>query len=205
MAPKRSNRSIKQKPVKVTAITRPTYPLCVILDLPAELLIKILINLPIKDLFSVRWTCRTLKDIIARTACLQYIIRAYIIGVEDSLPPDFPHYKRLELLRHHEQSRSRLQFDLITEYVDDISYHGHIIFQDGYLIYEHQWAADPQQYRYTDLYSAARNEELRWVHITTDDSHLPCPHNFTFAVDHNLVVRSRFVSLPVTFWVQNLT
>jgi hypothetical protein len=189
-----ANRSIKQKPVKPTAIATPTCPPCILLDLPTELLVKILIYLPIKDLFSVRWTCRTLKDIIVSTACLQYIIRAYVNGVEDSLPPDFPHSKRLEFLRRHEQSRSGLQFDLFTEYVADMSYHGHIIIQDGYLIYDHQWA-DSQQYRYTDLYSAARNEELRWVHITTDDS--PLPHDFTFAVDHNLVVRSRFVSLPI--------
>ena len=200
MGPKQSKLDIKREPTSAT-LTHPSY---ILLDLPIELLIKILTYLPIKDLFSVRWTCCTLKDIVASTACLQYIIRAYINGVEYSLPPDFPHSKRLELLRHHEQSRSGLRFDLFTEYVANMSYRGNFIIQDGYLIYDHHMA-DPQQYRYTDLYSATRNEELRWVHITTDDSHLPCPHNFTFAVDHNLVVRSRFVSLQITFWFQNLT
>ena len=204
MAPKGSNRSIKQKPVEVTAIATPTYPPCILLDLPTELLVKILTHLPIKGLFSVRWTCRTLKDIIASTACLQYIIRAYINGVEDSLPLNFPHSKRLEFLRHHEQSRSNLQFDLCTDYISNMSYPSPIVIQDGYLITE-QLRADPQQYRYTDLYSAARNEEVRWVHITMDDGHLPRLYNLTFAVDHNLVVASRFLSFPITFWVQILT
>ena len=206
MASKRSNTNIKRKPVKVTAIAAPTvtYPPCILLDLPIELLVKILTHLPIKGLFSVRWTCRTLKDIITSTACLQYIIRAYINGVEDTLPLDFPHSKRLELLRHHEQSRSALQFDLFTDYISNMSYPGHIVVQDGYLISE-QLRADPQQYRYADLYSASRNEEVCWVHITMDDGHLPPLYNLTFAVDHNLVVASRFLSFPITFWVQNLT
>jgi hypothetical protein len=204
MAPKRSNLNIKQKSVKLAAIATPMYPPYILLDLPMELLVKILTYLPIKDLFSMRWTCRTLKDIVASTARLHYIILTYVNGVEDSLPPDFPHSKRLELLRHREQSWSALQLNLFTECVTDMSYPCHLIIQDGYLICN-RLREDPQKYRYTDLYSAARNEEVRWVHVTMDDSRLPRLYNLTFAVDHNLVVASRFVSLPIPFWVQNLT
>ena len=196
MALKRSNLNIKQKPAKAATITTPMYPPYILLDLPMELLVNILTYLPIKDLFSVRWTCRTLGDIIAGTTRLQYIIRAYVNGVEDSLPPDFPHSKRLELLRHREQSWSDSQFHLFTECATDISYPCHFIIQDGYLICE-LLREDPQQYIYTDLYSAARNEEVRWVHITMNDSRLPRLCNVTFAVDHNLVVASRFLSLPI--------
>ena len=203
MAPKRSNRKIKRMSVKLTAVTTSTYPSSALLDLPTELLVKIMTYLPVEDLFSVRWTCRTLGDIIAGTAYLQYIIRAHVNGVEDSLPLDFPYSERLELLRRHEQSWSGSQFDLFTECVTNMSYPNHFVFQDGYLIYE-KLRANPQQYGYTDLYSTARNEELRWVHITMDNGYLPRLYNLTFAADHNLVVASRFVSLLI-FGGQNLT
>ena len=204
MAPKRSNRKIKRKPVKPAAITTSTYSPSILLHLPTELLVKILTYLPVEHLFSVRWTCRTLGDIIAGTAYLQYIIHAHINGVEDSLPPDFPYSERLELLRHHQQSWSAPQLDVFTKCVTNMSYPDHFILQDGYLIYESLWA-DPQQYGYTDLYSATRSEELRWVHITLDNSRVPPLENVTFAIDHNLVVGLRFVSLTILLWVQNLT
>jgi len=196
MAPKRSNRSIKRKPVKLAAITTSAYPSCILLHLPTELLVKVLTYLPVANLFSVRWTCRTLGDIITGTAYLQYIIHAHINGVEDSLPPDFPYSKRLELLRRHEQSWNAPQFNLFTKCVTNKSFPDHFILQDGYLIYESIWA-DPQQYGYTDLYSAARNEELRWVHITIDDSRVPPLDDVKFAIDHNLVVGFRFVTLTI--------
>jgi len=204
MAPKRTNRKIKRKLVKLAAITTSTYPPSILLHLPTELLVKILAYLPVKDLFSVRWTCRALSDIIAGTAYLRYIIRAHINGVEDSLPPDFPYSERLELLRRHEQSWSAPQFNLFTKCVTKKSFPEYFILQDGYLIYE-SILADPPQYRYTDLYSAARNEELRWVHITIDNSLVPPLDGVTFAIDHNLVVGLRFVSLTILLWVQNLT
>ena len=204
MTPKRSNCTIKRKPVKLAAIATPTYPSCILLHLPTELLIKILTYLPVADLFSVQWTCRTLDDIIANTAYLQYIIRAHINGVDDSLPLDFTYSERLELLRRHEQSWSALQFDLFAECVPNMSYLENSILQDGYLVYE-QLLSIPRGYGYTDLYSAARNEEVHWVHITIDNSPLPPLYDVIFAIDHDLVVGFRFVSLPIPFWVQNLT
>jgi hypothetical protein len=152
----------------------------------------------------VRQTCRTLKHIISGTAYLQYIIHAYSNGVEDSLPPNFPYSKRLELLRRREQSWRAPRFDLYTKCVTKMSHPFQLIFQDGYLIYE-ILGARLRQYRYTDLYSAARNEELHWIHITMDNCHFRHSAELTFAVDHNLVVESRSVPLPVLTLEQNLT
>jgi len=207
MSPKRSNRKVKRKPVKRAAITHYTYPSCILLHLPTELLVKILTYLTVEDLFSVRWTCRTLGDIVTGTAYLQYIIHANINGVEDSLPPDFPYSERLELLRRHERSWSAPQFNLFTRCVTKKSHNpNNFILQDGYLIYQSLWdSEDVQQYGYTDLHSAARHEELRWAHITIDNSLVPLLDNVTFAIDHNLVVGLRFVSLTIPLWVQNLT
>ena len=196
------SKSIKSQNQTKAGETRRRFHIYVsILDLPTELLVMTLTYLPVADLFSVRWTCHTLRDIIAGTAYLQYIINAHINGVEDSLPPDFPYSKRLELLRRHEQSRNGLQFDLFTESVTNMPYPNDFILQGGYLIYERPMV-NPQQYGYTDLCSASQNEEVRWVHITMD---LPRLYNVTFVTDHNLVVVPRFVSFPIPFWVQNLT
>ena len=201
MAPKQSNQ---RKPGKLAAITTSTCPSCILVDLPTELLVKILTYLPVTDLFSVWRTCRTLGDIIAGTAYSQYIIHAYRNGVEDTLPPDFPYSERLELLRRREQSWSGLRFDLSTECVINIPHSYHFILQDGYLIYAHL-GENLRQYGYTNLCPAARNEELRWVHITMDNSHFHLLSELTFAADHNLVVASRFVPLPMPIWEQNLT
>jgi len=204
MAAKQSNRENKRKPEKLAAITTSTFPSCILLDLPTELLVKIFTYLPVTDLFSVRWTCRTFGSIIAGTAYLQYIIHAHINGVEDTLPPDFPYSERLELLRHREQSWSDLQFDLFTDSVTNIPCPHQFFLQDGYLIYE-TLRTRPQQYGYTDLYSATRNEEVHWVHVTIENSRFHHLYNITFAADHNLVVASTFVSLLIPFSVQTLT
>ena len=79
------------------------------LDLSTEVLVEILAYLPVVRLFSVQRTCRTIRDIIAGTIYFRYTMRAYINGVDDHLPPDFPHSERLELLRRHEQSWNNLQ------------------------------------------------------------------------------------------------
>jgi hypothetical protein len=196
MATKRSNREYKRNSGETAAITTYTHPSCILLDLPTELLVNILTHLPVTDLFSVRRTCRTLRHIISGTAYLQYIIHAYSNGVEDSLPPKLPYSKRLELLRRREQSWRAPRFDLYTKCVTKMSYYFQFILQDGYLIYE-LLGANLRHYKYTNLYSAARNEELHWVHITMDNCHYRHSAELTFAVDHNLVVVSR--SVPFQF------
>jgi hypothetical protein len=200
MAAKQSYHENKRQPGKFIPITTSTRPSCILLDLPAELLVKILAYLPVADLLSVWWTCHTFGDIIAGTTYLQYIIHAYTNGVEDSLPPDFPYSKRLELLRHREQSWSDPRFDLFTEYVTNIPWTYRFSLQDGYLIYE-SLGTSPKQYGYTDLYSAARNEEVPWVHITIENSRFHRLCKITFAADHNLAIASKFVSLLISFSV----
>ena len=142
-----------------------------LLDLSTEVLVEILAYLPVPDLFSVQWTCRTIRDIIAGTAYLQYVMRAYINGVDDFLPADFPHSERLELLRRHEPSWNGTQFNVFSKCVTDIKHPCNFILQDGYLIYERiTFKFLSPQYGYVDLCSTARDEELRWVHISQDST-----------------------------------
>lgn len=192
--------SAKANPKPVVQVTdaATTCRSCTLLNVSTELIIKILAYLPVDDLFSVQCTCRTIRDIIAGTACLQYIIRAYINGVNDFLPPDFPHSERLELLRRHEQAWSGLQLNLFTKCVINIPLSGRFTLQDGYLIYE-ILTSRPSRYGYADLFSATTDEELCWVHITMDGDHLDLSTETTFAVDHDLMITIRYciISGPV--------
>ena len=171
---------ISKNPVRVVT----THSL---LDLSTEVLIEILAYLPVVSLFSVQRTCRTTRDIIAGTTYFQYTMRAYIDGVDDFLPPDFPHSERLELLRRHEQSWNSLQLqaNIFTQCVaGDVPFYSHFVLQDGYLIYQ-CLTLSSQLYGYADLCSASRDEELHWVHITMVDDHILPTSTVTFAVDHD--------------------
>jgi hypothetical protein len=169
-----------------------------LLDLSTEVLIEILAYLPAVSLFSVQRTCRTIRDIIAGTTYFQYIMRTYINGVDDLLPSNFPHSERLELLQRHEQSWNSLQLDVFTQYdkgsvTGDVPFPCPFVLQDGYLIYK-CLRDGLQRYGYADLCSVSRGEELRWVHITIADGHLPTTSTVTveFAVDHDLMVAMRY-------------
>ena len=169
-----------------------------LLNLSTEVLVEILAYLPVVSLFSVQRTCRTIRDIITGTTYFQYTMRAYINGVDDILPPDFPHSERLELLRRHEQSWNSLQLNISTRYhqdrvTSDVPFPCAFLLQDGYLIYQCLTGGSPR-YGYADLCSASRDEELRWVHITIANRHLPTASTVTveFAVDHDLMVAIRY-------------
>ena len=167
-----------------------------LLDLTTEVLIEIFAYLLPADMIAMQYTCRMIRGIVNGTAYLQYTLHTKINGVDDLLPPDFPYPERLELLRRHEQSWSDLQLDLfakphrISEWPNRPFY----TFQDGHLIYEIRLGQGGLRYGYTDLYSADRNEELRWVHLTIasigESQHLVS--TVVFAVDHDLVIAMRF-------------
>lgn len=171
-----------------------------LLNLSTELLIQILSYLPPADLFSVQRTCHKIRHIVVGTTYLQYILRTQINGVDDFLPPDLPYPERLKLLRRHEKSWNDLQFNLFAEFTTNVPQPDCYTFRDGYLIYE-DLSGTVLQYGYTDLCSAARNEEVPWVHITMTNTHLPLPSYVVFAVDHNLVVAVRYVSFPIPIFV----
>jgi hypothetical protein len=154
-------------------------------------------------MISVQRTCRTIRDIIAGTAYLQYTLRAGINGVEDFLLPGVSYSERLELLRRHEQSWDSLHFDLFTKC--DILHIPSFTLQDGYLINQHFASVaregPPLQYQYMDLCSAARNEDLRWVDVIMRETGNISPFfpRVIFAVDQDLVVVVRFFVLSNSF------
>jgi hypothetical protein len=162
-----------------------------LLNLSTEVLIQILAYLQAADLFSVQRTCRKIRHIVAGTTYLQYILRTQINGVDDFLPPDTPYPRRLKLLRYHEKSWNGLQFNLFAEFTTSVLQPDSYTLRDGYLIYE-DLSGTVLRYGYTDLCSASRNEEVPWVHIAVNDIRLPLPSKVVFAVDHDLMVATRF-------------
>jgi F-box domain len=178
---------------------------CTLVELSTEVLVKILSYLPATDLLSIRRTCRIVRDIVAGTAYIQYILHLQINGVDDSFPSDYPYSERLELLRHHEKSWRSLQFSFRTKRVihDHDPYPDRFTLQDCYLIYE-EIIDGVLLYGYTDLCFTSPRKELEWVHITVDDSRFPTPSAVAFAVDHDLVIAVRFVSIPTPSSVQAL-
>jgi len=165
-----------------------------LLDLLPEVLIEILAYLPAADMIAVQRTCRTIRDIVTGTAYLQYILHAKMNGVDDLLPLDFPYSERLELLRCHERSWRDPQFNLFAE-PHSIRVHNLKFFtlQGGYLIYQcYPGWGKGLKYGYTDLCSADRNKEVRWVHLTMGEIQYPKSTMVAFAVDHDLVMAVRF-------------
>lgn len=92
-----------------------THVSCLLLDIPTELLIRILSKLSCDDLCLLQGTCRRFKDIISGTPYLEYLLHTGIDNVDDLLPPDVPLPERVELLKLHERSWSGLRFNLFSE------------------------------------------------------------------------------------------
>jgi len=174
----------------------------IFLDLPTELLCRILSYLPALDLCAAQRTCRRINRIITDTVYFQYVLRAYINGVDDLLPPDCPFHERLELLRHYEKPWNNLQLNISAEFpisTEAPSAHydqasSYYTLQDGYLIYKlfkERQLGIPCRYGYLDLLSAIGNKEASWVHILMQDpdmDHL----DLIFAADHDLAISFRF-------------
>jgi len=189
MTSRQSKYENKSTPGNQVATTRS------LLDLSTEVLVEILAYLPPVDMIAVQRTCHTIRAIVAGTAYLQYTLHAKINGVDDLLPPDFPYSERLERLRCHEQSWRDLQFHRFAECHDIPGVPDLAVFtlQDSCLIYEcSSGRGRGLQYGYTDLCSADRNKELRWVHLTMGESQYLNLPMIVFAVDHDLVMVVRF-------------
>ena len=179
-----------------------------LLDLVTEVLVEILAYLPAEGIIAMQRTCRTIRGIVASTSCLQYTLYAKINRVNDLLPPDFPYSERLELLRCHEQSWRDLQLNLFTEChgISSVPNLDFVVLQGGYLIYQCSPGREGGlRYGYTDLCSADRSKELRWVHLTMGESQYPDSTTVGFAVDHDLVMAVRFCILSDSSSGQNLT
>ena len=140
------------------------------LDIPTEILSRILFCLSAVDLCIAQRICRHINKIITDTASLQYIIRAHINSVHDILPPDCSFHHRLGLLKQYEKSWNNLQLDKSAELPinTEAPISKRYTLQNGYLIYEtsqRKRLGPTCKYGYLDLHAATRNKEASWVRI----------------------------------------
>jgi len=159
------------------------------LDLPIEILCRILFYLPAVDLCIAQRTCHHINKIITSTSNLQYTLRAYMNGVDDILPPDCSFHERLDLLKQYEKSWNNLHLHRSAEFPINIDapYSDWYTLQDGYLIYKRcqEMEMGPiRRYGYLDLCASTRNKEASWVRINIQDPydikrHLGWPSSFT--------------------------
>ena len=177
------------------------------LDLPTELICRILSYLPAVDLCAAQRTCHLINTIVIDTVYFQYTLRAHINGVDDLLPPDYPFHDRIELLKQYEKSWNNLQLDKTTTFpihIEAPNLDGYTL-QDGYLIYVSNQQMEQQierGYSYLDLFSTIGNKEVSWVHLPIpmqDTGVSTQPPDLTFAADHDLVISLRFRILPSAF------
>lgn len=85
-----------------------------LLDLPTELIIKILSLLHVADLLSCGVTNQFLQELVETSAFLQYHIACHKYGVEDNPQCALVPAARLEELYSRERAWSRLEFHAIT-------------------------------------------------------------------------------------------
>jgi len=168
---------------------------CPLLDIPTELLVRILSYLSCDDLCLLQGTCRRFEDVISGTPYLEYLLLTGIDNVDDLLPHDVPFPERVELLKLHERSWSGLRFNIFTEFSihnsdnsrDNVARY---TLQNGYLIHGDSIpVGQGLKYKYVDLYSLSSEEEANWVSIRL---RVVRPRNIVFAADHNLAVAITF-------------
>jgi len=177
---------------------------CPLLDIPTELLVRILSHFSCDDLYLLQGTCRRFKDIISGTPYLEYLLHTGVNNVDDLLPPDVPFPERVQLLKRHERSWSGLRFNLFSEFSihdnarNDVRY----TLQNGYLIHSDSIpVGQGLKYKYVDLYSLSSGEEANWVRIWL---RVFRPRKLIFAADHNLAVAITFAVL-IIFRKRHLT
>jgi hypothetical protein len=84
------------------------------LDLPTELIVQILLELPLPDLFACLRTNRRLFQSFRNSVPLQYWIEAQIACVEDNPKSDLDLFKRLAQLKHREHAWAHFDYNFIT-------------------------------------------------------------------------------------------
>ena len=181
-----------------------TQKSCPLLDIPTELLVRILSYLSCEDLYLLQRTCRRFKDVTSGTPYLEYLLHTGIDNVDDLLPPDVPFPKRVELLKLHERSWSGLRLNLFSEFSihDNNGQRCWYTLQNGYLIHSDSiTVGQGLKYKYIDLYSLSSREEANWVSIRL---RVTRPRNIVFAADHNLAVAITF-GVPADYLLEAIS
>jgi hypothetical protein len=158
------------------------------LDFSAEILIEILAHLPLRDIVACKSTCRKLRDVIAHSSLLQYIIQTFLAGVHDSLLPGASIVERMSALKTLEANWRDLDVRRRTTQISRgtawpwLNYTVH----DDYLLAVRGDSDNPDQppgYSYIDLREQAAFTHSLWEKVDVPWSGQHCM--FAFAANEN--------------------
>ena len=158
------------------------------LNLSAEILIEILAYLPLRDIEACQLTCRKLRNVIAGSSLLQYIIQTFLAGVDDPLVPGVSIVERITTLKTLEARWRDLDIRRRTAQINRgtawpwLNYTVH----DDYLLavrVDGEHSDQPPGYSYIDLREQAAFTDPLWKKVDVPWSDQHCI--FAFAANEN--------------------
>ncbi|KAH9953525.1 hypothetical protein BC827DRAFT_129803 [Russula dissimulans] len=158
------------------------------LTFSSEILIEILSHLPPRDVAACKLTCRKLRDIVAHSSLLQYIVQIFLAGVHDPLLSGAPIVERSNALHDLEVAWRDLSVHRRTAQINrgtawpwlDYTIH------DDYLIAVRGDSDEPSQppgYSYIDLREDAAFTNPVWRRVDVPWRGQHCI--FAFAANEN--------------------
>ena len=180
----------------------PMQPLPHPFSLSNELLIEIISNLCLIDIYACQCTSRRLNKVIINSALIQYIMRAALSGVFDPLEPGPSLPDRLGTLERWETAWIEMDLHEPNAIIDapvfakGETFPGRTFLSGQYIItYRRDFDGSAIYYHFLDIHSRSPHiNAARWTTIKVDT-----PVNlFAFAPELNLAVAIRCVNMPVS-------
>ena len=140
------------------------------LALSAEILVEILANLQLRDIVACKLTCRTLRDVIAHSSLIQYIVQAFLAGIHDNLIPGPSTAERSKALRclenawHDFDVRKRtahITRGTAWPWLNYVIHDDHLLAVRG----DNDNPAQPPGYSYIDLRLSPPLTDLLWKRV----------------------------------------
>lgn len=165
------------------------------LDLPTEVIILIVCQLPLRDVVACKRLCHRLRSVIEESQRLQYHFRAMCSGVEDLLLPGISSHEFLKSLRQWEvawqkfdigERFARHRYQNILWTVEHIVQNGHIV---AMRLVDSSWHTAPG-WSYADisrvlLRGGESPQALSWTDIQLDTT--ISPKGYVLDVNQDLV------------------
>ena len=167
--------------------------------LSTELLIEIISNLCLVDIYACQCTCRRLNGVIVNSHLIQYIMRAALSGVFDPLESGLSLPDRLDALERWETAWMEIDLrgpnSIITIPAESVVMPGRGLLSGQYLIMCQDRIGASASYSYLDIHAwSSHTDAADWTTIEIGTPILTS----AFASELNLAVVILCVNLPVS-------
>ena len=145
----------------------PVPRLISLLDLPPELVTRVLLHLSPLDIISCRRTCRVLYDLCSDST-FRYLIQLERCALSDDMSPGLSYPERLRILEKREEAWAMLNFDRSVKIPIPFDQCTHWSFADGALSfgtaldYEDRGSATGHSYVTLPSLSDAHDQKFEW-------------------------------------------